>query len=550
MTPERTDDLIEQLRRTLGRLEAALGVVSEAMVFTDAEGTIEWTNAAFDRLIGRPRLLLLGQRLPKVLPNRYQEGRPEPTDCLLAWARLGPGRTTWDLRPEAPRLVMEVSWASVQIPQQSSLIFTFRDLTPTVEAQDRLIEARERLEEQVAERTRELVEARDEALAASQAKSVFLANMSHDIRTPMNAVIGMAELLRDTALDSQQRELVNTIHESGDHLLALINDILDITRIEANRMELRLRRFRIRALVEEVCRQMRHGAESKGLTLDHRIAAEIPEWLGGDDQKLRQILMNLLGNAVKYTEWGSISLNLRPLSTTEDSTFLEIVVEDTGIGISEDRLPKIFEAFVRHPLEEGSSRSSSSGLGLAICRRLCDLMGGSITVESVQGKGSRFRVHLPVLTAKAPAHPVAPALPGQSPAEGEIRLLVAEDNRVNQRLLELMLAKLELTAVFAGDGGEAVDKAGAGGFDLIFMDVEMPVIDGLEATRRIRARGGPQPYIVALTAFSFDTQRQACADAGMNDFLSKPVRLEDLRGAITRCRRWRDERNAGQARTV
>ncbi len=250
------------------------------MVFTDPEGVIEWTNAAFEAFVQRPRLQLLAQPLPRVLPPRYQEGRLEPSECLLAWARMGPGRTTWDLRPAPPRRVVEVSWAAVRIPEQPSLIFVFRDLTPVVEAQDRLIEARERLEEQVEARTRELVEARDEALAANQAKSVFLANMSHDIRTPMNAVIGMTELLGDTRLDDHQRELVSTIHESGVHLLSLINDILDITRIEANRMELRPRRFLVRTLVEEVCRLMRSEASAKGLRLEHRSRRTSPPGCG------------------------------------------------------------------------------------------------------------------------------------------------------------------------------------------------------------------------------------------------------------------------------
>ncbi|MFM7675409.1 MAG: ATP-binding protein [Synechococcus sp.] len=539
MTPERADHLIEQLRRTLGRLEAALGVVSEAMVFTDPQGVIEWTNAAFEAFVERPRLQLIAQYLPKVLPPRYQEGRPEPSDCLLAWAQMGPGRITWDLRPVPPRRVMEVSWASVPIPEQPSLIFVFRDLTPVVEAQDRLIEARERLEEEVAARTQELVEARDEALAANQAKSVFLANMNHDIRTPMNAVIGMTELLGDTALDSHQKELVTTIHESGVHLLSLINEILDITRIEANRMELRARRFRVRALVAEVCRLVRSEASAKGLRLEHQIADGIPEWLMGDDQKLRQVLVNLLGNAVNYTEAGSIQLRLTPRQERPETIVLEFVVADTGVGIPPERLAQVFEAFIRHPHDEISSRRSS-GLGLAICHKLCALMGGSIDVESQPGQGSRFTVVLPFQIAEPPAPtpegPAADALP----SEGPLRLLVAEDNRVNQRLLELMLAKLSLTAQFVGDGSQAVQQAGGENLvDLIFMDVEMPVMDGLEATRRIRAGDGPQPYIVALTAFSFDTQREACAAAGMNDFLSKPVRLEDLRRAIERYHHWR-----------
>jgi PAS domain S-box-containing protein len=538
MLPEQAELLIAQLRRTLGRLEAALGVVSEAMVFTDPHGIIEWTNAAFEAFVGLPRLQLLAQPLPQVLPQRYQEGRREPTDCLLAWAQLGQGRTTWDLRPEPPRRVVEVSWANVPIPEQPSLIFIFRDLTPVVEAQDRLIEARDRLEDQVALRTRELVEARDQALAANQAKSTFLANMSHDIRTPMNAVIGMTELLSDTPLNPQQRELVDTIHDSGEHLLTLINDILDITRIEANRMELRPRGFRVRALVDEVCRLLRHEAEAKGLTLHFSIAGAVPDWIRADDQKLRQILVNLLGNAVTYSEAGSISLQVRLLPAGEACGLLEFVVADTGVGIPADRLAQVFDAFIRHPLDEGTARRSS-GLGLAICRRLCELMGGSIDVDSEPGRGSRFRVVLPFQPAESPRQGVDDPKHDSPTGPDAIRVLVAEDNRVNQRLLELMLAKLNLTACFVGDGAEAVARVGLdGGSDLIFMDVEMPHMDGLEATRQIRAQAGARPYIVALTAFSFDTQRQACTAAGMNDFLSKPVRLEDLRGAIARYRQW------------
>ncbi len=542
-------DVIQQLRRTLGRLEAALGVVEEAMVFTDPEGIIEWTNAAFDRLVNRPRLRSLGEPLPQVLPPRYQQGRPEPSDCLVAWARLGPGRISWDLRPDAPRRVLEVSWAAVPLPEQPSLIFTFRDLSPIVQAQDQLIQARDQLEEQVAERTRELRQARDAALAASQAKSAFLANMSHDIRTPMNAVIGMAELLGDTALDDHQRELVATIHDSGEHLLGLINDILDLTRIEANRMELRPRPFRLAALVSESCRVVQHEAEARGLTLGSRIHAGVPAELEGDDQKLRQILVNLLGNAVKYTERGTISLSIQPVppaenpAPTEAPLWLEILVEDTGIGIAAGHLAEIFEDFSRHPLGEASRRSS--GLGLAICRRLCELMGGTIDVASQEGRGSRFSVRLPFRPAPLRSEPTQAPLTAPVPPGGAIRLMVAEDNRVNQRLMELMLARLELQAVFVADGLEAVERARAAGVDLIFMDIEMPGLDGVQATRSIRLDCHHQPYIVALTAYSFDTQRQECLAAGMNDFLSKPVRLEDLRGALDRFRRWRHDGGRG-----
>jgi hypothetical protein len=540
-------ELLAELRLTLGRLEAALGAVEEALVFTDLEGKVEWTNFSFDRLVGRPRLQSLGRSLADLLPPRYQSGRQEPTECVVAWARLGPGSTTWDLTPEPPRRVLAVTWAQVPLPAKPSLIFTFRDQTDITRAQDELVKARDELEARVAERTQELRLARDEAIRANRAKTAFLANMSHEIRTPMNAVIGMTELLMSTDLDAHQKELMQAIHDSGEHLLELINGILDITKIEANQMEVTAREFDLRSLIMECIQQFRGVIEKKGLALRYSIPADLPERVRGDDQKLRQILLNLLSNACKYTEQGEINVHLELPETAYaagrgvsdpggDRIMVCLRIADTGIGIPEAFQKVMFEEFTRHAGSTGAT--AGTGLGLAISARLCHLMGGSLGVESREGSGSVFTVLLP-FSRVAGDHPDPSGLaePPNEDALGSTRVLIAEDNPVNQRLMQLMMARIGCKAELVADGAAAVERARKGEIDIIFMDIEMPGMSGLEATRRIRESDVPQPHIIALTAYSFDVQRKECLAAGMNDFLSKPVRLADLRAAMDRFHR-------------
>ncbi len=527
--------LVTQLRTTLGRLEAALGAVDEALAFTDPDGVVEWTNASFDRLVGRTRLQSLGVSLPRLLPARYQGGRSEPSDCLLFWARSGPGRATWDLSPLPPRRVIEISWAMVNVPGKPSLVFTFRDQSAIVQAQDALIDARDQLELKVDQRTEELKQARDEALAASQSKTRFLASMSHEIRTPMNAVIGMTELLLDSPLDPRQREMANTIQSSGEHLLNVINDILDISQIETGRIQLNVRAFNLLALLDDCKILFQNQAATRNLRMEVCVPASMPRWLRGDDLKLRQILFNLLGNACKYTNKGSICLTVDSVVGDGNDVTLLFRVTDTGIGIPADVLPSIFEEFTRH--SDPSQTTQSAGLGLAICHRLCHLMGGEISVESRVGQGSCFTVHLPFGLIHQPAQAVAlvDSVADREAAVAEkSQILVADDSRVNQRVLELMLARLGLRAELVGDGQAALDRIESGGIDLVFMDVEMPKLDGLAATRLLRADGFLEVYIVALTAYSYSSHRQDCEAAGMNDFLAKPLRHDDLSAALSR----------------
>lgn len=534
--------LVAQLRTTLGRLEAALGAIEEALVFTDLTGIVEWTNAAFDRFVQRTRLQCLGRPIATLLPEHFENGQSEPAHSLVDWARNGPGRVTWDLTLAPPRRVVEVTWATVNVPSKPSLVFTIRDQSAVVQAQDALIQARDRLEQDVEERTRELKQARDEALAASQTKTRFLASMSHEIRTPLNAVIGMTELLLDDALTPGQQEMVATIQSSGDHLLSVINDILDISQIETGKMVLKTREFDLHALLNDCRILFQHQASARNLHMEVCIPASVPRWLVGDDLKLRQILFNLLSNACKYTDTGFISLSVERKDQVADTLKLLFHVRDTGIGIPDDVLPSIFEEFVRHT--DPTQTTQSAGLGLAIAQRLTRLMDGTIAVQSSLNEGTRFTVELPFSLARGlPQHDQAPTLPLAQQDETDIRILVADDSRVNQRVLELMLARLNLQAELVGDGEAAIERIGSDSIELVFMDLEMPRLDGLQATRRLRAMGYTSLYIIALTAYSYGSHRLDCEAAGMNDFLAKPVRHNDLRCALQRFREFRHLRS-------
>ncbi|MFN6356467.1 MAG: ATP-binding protein [Cyanobacteriota bacterium] len=530
---ERT--LFTQLRMTLARLEAALGAVEEGMAITDQDGIVEWTNAAFDRLVGRQRFQSLGWELSDLLPEHSPSGGSEPMGFLRFWDGTPTGQARLELSLIPPRRVLDVSWGQLNLPNKPSRVFTFRDQSAIVQSQDNLRESLDGIEAQVELRTHELEQVRDDALAASKAKTKFLASMSHEIRTPLNAVIGMAELLITSHLDPGQNEMVESIRCSGEHLLSLINDILDISQIETGRLRLNPRTFDLHDLIVN-CHKMFSNQEISGkLALQFSIAAELPQWLHGDDLKLRQILINLLGNAFKYTNDGTIRLSIEMGAHTGKELELLIRVTDTGIGIAADRLPLIFQELSRH--RNPDQTGQSAGLGLAICSRLCQKMGGTISLETRVGGGSCFTVRLPFQVAEQ--RRAIPEPVGASDGFQGVGILVADDSRVNQRVLELMLARLELQPELVSDGDAAIARVEAGGIDLVFMDIEMPRLDGVAATRRLRAAGFSDLYVIALTAFSFNSLQQDCVAAGMNDFVTKPLRNKDLIAALNRFRCWR-----------
>jgi signal transduction histidine kinase/ActR/RegA family two-component response regulator len=380
----------------------------------------------------------------------------------------------------------------------------------------------------------ELDRARRDAEQASVAKSQFLATISHEIRTPLNGVLGTTDLLLDTPLSPSQRRYAETTHRSARSLLALVDDVLDLARIEAGRLVLQQLAFDVRALVEEAVDLMTVTARGKPVSVGCRLPEDLPARVEGDPLRLRQLLLNLLHNAVKFTDHGHVALEVRVLEETASHVRLRFEVSDTGIGIREDQLDSVFDVFTQ---ADGSStrRHGGSGLGLAIVRQLAELMGGHVDVQSQFGEGSlfTFEVRLKKVAAGAdePARaPAAPSVAGR-------RVLLAEDDPVNQLVVTQMLEKLGCLVDLVEDGDAACRHAVHTPYDLVFMDCHMPHVDGYQATERIRqheaASSGHVP-IVALTADALTVSRERCAASGMDDYLTKPVTFEVLRTAVER----------------
>lgn len=370
--------------------------------------------------------------------------------------------------------------------------------------------------------------ARDRAEAAAAARSSFLANMSHEIRTPMNAIIGFTELLIGTPLAEDQRRHLQTVQQASRSLLGLLNDILDTAKLDRGAIELEDLDFSLRELCEQVCATQRLAAENKGLVLQLEYPAQVLEFYRGDALRLQQVLTNLLGNAVKFTAQGRVCLRVQG-----EAGAIRLIVEDSGIGIAADRLEKIFEPFAQADASM-SRRFGGTGLGTTISRQLVELMGGRLRVESTLGEGSRFIVELPLRAGQRLAPQVRQALPQLA----ALHILAADDVPQNLELLQLNLQRLGHQVTCVADGQAAVEAFASGRFDLVLMDVQMPLVDGLEASRRIRALEATQQRvpipIIALTASVLDQDRQAALDAGMNGFASKPLDLPALLAEMAR----------------
>lgn len=396
---------------------------------------------------------------------------------------------------------------------------------------------------------RQLETAIQSAEAANQAKSNFLATMSHEIRTPLNAIIGLTDLLRLTPLDEEQQDFVGTIHSSGSMLLALINDILDFSKIEANKLELERRAFNLNRCVQDVVSLMTPQAEEKGLALSFNIAPDVPERVVGDVTRLRQVLLNLVSNGVKFTQRGSITIDLavKPVTTALDNIVeLHFTVKDTGIGIPDENCEALFEAFSQLDASV-ARRFGGTGLGLAICKKLVEAMGGTIDFYTQPGIGTAFYFTIP-----APLIPTRQQNHGATPTSGNdastvwndgadspqllapylpLKILVVDDLLVNQKVVIKMLQRLGYDPDCVADGIAAVDRVQQQTYDLVLMDVQMPGMDGYETTelmRQLPSVTQEHPWIVAMTAHSNQQDRQCSLQAGMNDFLSKPILLTSL----------------------
>ncbi len=498
----------QELRRLFDATPAPMVVVDFD------EGRILRTNGDFERIFQVPSDAdrpLLAQRF-------YRD--PQERERLLKVlnttrrAELSVHMQTYDGEP----LHGVVTVYPIEYDGKPARIASFRDTSQQQRTEDALRDAKEQAE------------------AASRLKTQFLAHMSHEIRTPMNGVLGSAWLLETSELQAEQAELVTTMRKSGEGLLRIIDDILDITKVEAGELSLRYRPFEVSSLVECVRAPLEVRAKEQHLRFRVRVGPKVPQGLLGDEGRLAQIIINLAGNAIKFTDKGSVEVQIKTAGTTKDGKIrLHVDVIDTGAGIKTDEIPTLFQPFVQADSSH-ARQHGGTGLGLAISRRLVELMKGRIDAESTIGKGSRFWFEVPLEASDVPRTITIPTVP--PPLPPDIRILVAEDNRVNQLVAQRMLQRLGVSNHIVSDGREAIEALKSERFDLILMDVQMPEVDGLEATRWLRKFESDNQIertpVIAMTAHALAGDRQWCLESGMDDYASKPLSPKQLQEVLGR----------------
>ncbi len=513
----------QELRAEQQRVSAYFNAMQTLLIICDRDGNIVRVNHPVNSLLQMTDGQLKGQPLAYLIPRSAQEGLQQQWQQVLS--------STEDyISSEFPVMSASgresfVSWRMTTVQgnteDSGAVLLAGLDLTELIANQKALESANVQIRE-----------ALDQAEQANRSKSVFLANMSHEIRTPMNGILGAAELLLDSSLSEDQRRYLDIIHSSSHVLLDIINDILDLSKIESGKLEMESISFDLNDLLTNVYQLFNEPVRRKGLSLLYYYDGGLPTHWMGDPKRIRQIITNLLSNALKFTDKGRIEIRVSGHLTEEHNYQVSIDVRDSGIGIPADKQAQIFQAF-RQADSSTSRRYGGTGLGLTISRHLAQAMRGNITIQSGMGEGSVFTLKLPLPESQQPvsrrSQPKKHELPTLS---GHV--LLAEDNQVNQKITERMLERIGMTCHTVADGEQAITALIRDEFDLILMDVNMPVMDGITATERIRELSSQKRSvpIIALTANAMLEDRQQCLEAGMNGFVSKPLRTEELAAAI------------------
>ncbi len=525
-------DITRRKQSELAQLHTILEASPDAVLMAGDDGYVSFANHVAGKLFGYSMEQLLELNVDALVPVRTRGHHDQLRANFQHAPRSRPMASTQSLsavRQDGSEFPVEISLSQIRINDKNWVIAVVHDITVRKQAETKLIELNERLELRVAERTRELARAKEIAEAASHAKSEFLANMSHEIRTPMNSVLGMAYLALKTELTAKQRDYLEKIHYSGEHLLGIINDILDFSKIEAGKLDMEMVDFKLDSVFRNLTSLIADKAHGKGLQLTFTIDPGIAPCLRGDPLRLSQVLLNYVNNAIKFTQRGQVIVRVQQEHATANSFLLRFEVQDSGIGMSPDEIEKLFQPFQQ--ADNSTTRKfGGTGLGLAISKRLANMMGGEVGVTSQPGLGSTFW-----FTARFELCSTPPScttdivgmgqhLEHTASALNGSRILLADDNLFNQQVACELLQEAGAHTTIASNGAEVLDLLRKGKYDCVLMDVQMPVMDGLEATRQIRADATLATLpVIAMTANARAEDKQHCFAAGMNDFISKPL---------------------------
>jgi len=506
----------DALEESEARFKELLEQAGDAIFVCDKFGALQFVNDSACVSLGYTREELLKLKVWDVDPLAKERNDPE-----TLWSQPSVTFESIHKRKDGSTFPIEMKMGRITVAGEVSILGLARDISGRKEAEDHLIQAKETAE------------------AASRSKSEFLANVSHELRTPLNAIFGMLQMVTTTELSEEQLECINTALSSGRNLLQVINDVLDLSKIEAGKIELLEADFNLRDLVGSVEDIFSLQAEEKGLAIKWTVGEDLEDWYIGDQGRIRQVLFNLVGNALKFTEAGSISIECQQVASPDPDLFARLlfVISDTGIGIPQDKIGSVFEAFEQ--VDGSYSRYyQGTGLGLGIVKRFVELMDGNITVESLTGKGTTVAVTVKVRHGSTGQDEVVTESKDQTLDLTGIRLLLAEDDRVNQIAASKLLEKRGYAVDCAGDGNEVLEMLSKDDYDCILMDIQMPGMDGIDATKAIRSSKdlgdkGNIP-IIALTAHAMAGDREKFIDVGMNDYISKPVEIDQLEEVLCR----------------